>query len=63
MLEIETDLIMLQSMTDTLRVLSMSEEIEGTTTGSALFGITETIDDYLKKIESKIEEGYKNGNF
>lgn len=49
MLEIETDLIMLQSMTDTLRILSMSEEIEGTTTGSALFGITETIDDYLKK--------------
>lgn len=63
MLDIEKDLMILNSMIDNLRVLSTSEEITNTITGSALFGITETMNDHLKKIQNKIEEVYKNGNF
>lgn len=49
MLDIEIDLMILNSMIDNLRVLLASEEITNTITGSALFGITETMSNHLKK--------------
>lgn len=63
MSEFEKDLLMLESMINSLRVLSTSEEITDSMIESALFGITETMSDYLKELKNKIEEAYKNGNF
>lgn len=63
MVEFEQNLIMLRCVIDSLAILSTSEEIADTTTGSALFGITEVMNNYLKKIENSFEEGCKNGNF
>lgn len=63
MSEFEKDLLMLESMINSLRVLSTSEEIADSMVESALFGITETMSDYLKELKNKIEEAYKNDNF
>lgn len=63
MLEFEEDLILIRGMVDNLSILSTSEEVNGTAFGSALFGIAETMDYHIKKIENSFEEGCKNGNF
>nr|DAI10413.1 MAG TPA: hypothetical protein [Caudoviricetes sp.] len=63
MLEFEESLIILRSMIDNLGILSTSEEVDETAFGSALFGIAETMDYHIKKIENSFEEGCKNGNF
>ena len=63
MLDVEKDLWILNSMIDNLRMLSVSEEVADTMTGSALYGIAETMNDHLKKIQNSFEEVYKNDNF
>lgn len=55
MLEFEEDLILIRSMVDNLSILSTAEEVDGTTFGSALFGIAETIDYHLKKLENSLK--------
>lgn len=55
MLEFEEDLILIRGMVDNLSILSTAEEVDGTTFGSALFGIAETIDYHLKKLENSLK--------
>ena len=54
MLEFEESLIILRSMIDNLGILSTSKEVDETAFGSALFGIAETIDYHLKKLENSL---------
>ena len=54
MLEFEEDLILIRGMVDNLSILSTSEEVNGTAFGSVLFGIAETIDYHLKKLENSL---------
>lgn len=54
MLEFEESLIILRSMIDNLGILSTSEEVDETAFGSALFGIAETMDYHLKKLENSL---------
>ena len=55
MLEFEQNLMILRSMIDNLSILSTSEEVDETTFGSALFGIAETMDYHLKKLENSLK--------
>ena len=56
MLEFEEDLILIRCMVDTLSILSTFEEANGTAFESVLFGIAETIDYHLKKLENSLNE-------